>query len=335
MHEAGHHSPKKGGNHDKLQSLGRIQGHLADSIFSYSLSGRCSSRAVSGGRALSAEPPTQLLLRLLVLLVPLLAKSRPGCFSGDEPGGGVITGRVMCVTCARQLSQFYLQKSPYSYFRSSLSIATPFSRFALPFSTMEQFPCDSGADFCTVSLLHTLSWPRLACTPGQSVGKMPPHHLMLFLCGLGLCCLTPLARSRLSTMTLVSQSKWLLFFADSEKRLENCRNLGKRTADALSADNGGSRCSAQCFSLVTFGENGLTFFFPLTFSTVLPGLEEAIHEIPNFFLPWAREKQEGLNAAVIVLSHPILFHLVSPQSTWYVVVGVREQRRITQRCAKE
>lgn len=43
------------------KALGRIWGHLADSIFSYSLSGRCSSRAVSGGRALSAGPSTQIL----------------------------------------------------------------------------------------------------------------------------------------------------------------------------------------------------------------------------------------------------------------------------------
>jgi len=67
------------------EALGRIQGYLADSIFSYSLSGRCSSRVVSGGRVVSAEPPTQLLLRLLLLLVPMLAKSRPGCFCRDEP----------------------------------------------------------------------------------------------------------------------------------------------------------------------------------------------------------------------------------------------------------
>lgn len=66
------------------KALGRIWGHLADSIFSYSLSGRCSFRTVSGGRALSAEPPTQLLLCLLVLLIALLAKSRLGCFCGDE-----------------------------------------------------------------------------------------------------------------------------------------------------------------------------------------------------------------------------------------------------------
>lgn len=57
------------------------------------------------------------------------------------------------------------------------------------------------------------------------------------------------------------------------------------------------------------------FFSPLTFSTVLPGLEKGIHEIPNSFLPWAREKQEGLNAAVTVLFYAILFHLISPRST--------------------
>lgn len=160
------------------------------------------------------------------------------------------------MTCVCQLSQFYLQKSPYFYFRSSLSIATPLSRFALPFPPMEQFPCDSGADFCMLSLFHTLSWWCLACPPGRSVWKRSPHHLMLFLCGLGLCCLTSLARSWLSIVTLVSLSRWLLFFVDSGHGF----NLGERSVDLLSADSGESRCSVQCSSLVTFGENGLTLF---------------------------------------------------------------------------
>lgn len=244
------------------KALGRIRGHLADSIFSYSLSGRCSSRAVSGGRALSAEPPTQLLLHLLVLLVPLLAKSRLGCFCGEAPWGGGITGRVMCVNCKYRLTQFYLQKSPYFHFGTFLSIAATFSRFAPCFCPTEQFPCVSGADFCVISLFRTLFWPCLACSPVSSVQKRSPHHLMLLLWGLGLSCLTFLARSQPLAVTLVSLSRWLLvFFVDSEKDWKTLVfNPGERAADLLSVDSGGSKCSAQCSSLLTFRENRLSSF---------------------------------------------------------------------------
>lgn len=34
-------------------------------------------------------------------------------------------------------------------------------------------------------------------------------------------------------------------------------NLGEGAADLLSTESGGSRCSAQCSFLVTFGENRL------------------------------------------------------------------------------
>lgn len=81
----------------------------------------------------------------------------------------------------------------------------------------------------------------------------------------------------------------------------------------MSVDSGGRRCSVQWSSLVTFGENGLTLFCPLTFSIVVPGLENTKSEIKTSFFPGARKKQKNLKAAVVVLFYPILFHLVPPQ----------------------
>lgn len=63
-----------------------------------------------------------------------------------------------------------------------------------------------------------------------------------------------------SAMTLVLLSRWLPFFVDSEKDGKTVFNLVEGTADLPSVDNGGSRCSVQCSSLVTFRENALTSF---------------------------------------------------------------------------
>lgn len=64
----------------------------------------------------------------------------------------------------------------------------------------------------------------------------------------------------LSTMTFASLSRWLRFFVDSEKDGKPVFNLVEGTADLPSVYNGGSRCSVQWSSLVTFRENGLTSF---------------------------------------------------------------------------
>lgn len=67
------------------KALGGIWGHLADSIIQLQSSGEVLIQSCLWWQALSAEPPTQLLLCVLMLLVLLLAKSRLGYFCEDEP----------------------------------------------------------------------------------------------------------------------------------------------------------------------------------------------------------------------------------------------------------
>lgn len=69
----------------RSKALGGIWGHLADSIIQLLSFREVLIQSCLWWQALSAEPPTQLLLCLLMLLVPLLAKSRLGYFCEDEP----------------------------------------------------------------------------------------------------------------------------------------------------------------------------------------------------------------------------------------------------------
>lgn len=88
----------------------------------------------------------------------------------------------MCVTCTYQITQFYLRKSPYFYFRFLLSVATTFSRFATCFCPAEQFPCVSGADFCIVLLTSHpfLTLPSLpTCQVCSEKFPTSPHDTSL------------------------------------------------------------------------------------------------------------------------------------------------------------
>lgn len=129
-------------------------------------------------------------------------------------------------------------------FRSSLSIATSFSRFALLFSPMEQFLCDSWGNFCIVSLSHTLFWPYLACPPDWCGWKRPPYHLTLYARGQFIA---------LNHDPNLLEEVATVFLVDSEKDWKTVFKLGGRTVDLLWADVRGNRYSVQCFSLVTLG----------------------------------------------------------------------------------
>lgn len=272
------------------KALGGIWGHLADSIIQLQSSGEVLIQSCLWWQALSAEPPTQLLLCVLMLLVLLLAKSRLGYFCEDEPWGNINAGKVRGLHMP-VVSILPPEKPLFSLQTLFVHCNIFFSSKAIPMWFMSWFlqACLISQPLLALSRLITkqvclekvpscYSLQSGSVLPYISGQVMAPNHALCF--------------------TEQMATAFCVFW----KSLENCVfNWRERMADLLLVKSRGSRCFMQCSSLVCS-----LCFASLTFSPVVPGLEKRKGETPNSF-SLGKKEAGSLECSwiCVVLPHPI------------------------------